>query len=132
MKIPELLAPAGDKECAEYAISAGADAVYLGLQAGSARAGAKNFTFEELNETLRYAHERGCRVYLALNILESDGELDETAERAARAANLGVDAIIVQDLTGPKAYRIQEPGNHTRNDSDTCQHADERMHAGRR
>ncbi len=98
MTRPELLVPAGNAECAKAAIQNGADAVYLGLKQGSARAGADNFTWNELEETLQYAHKRNCRVYLALNTLFTDTELPDAIESATRAAELGVDAIIVQDV----------------------------------
>lgn len=98
MTRPELLAPAGNPECAVAAIQNGADAVYLGLKQGSARAGADNFTWNELEETLKYAHVRDCRVYLALNTLFSDSELAQATEDALGAANLGIDALIVQDM----------------------------------
>ena len=98
MTRPELLVPAGNAECAKAAIQNGADAVYLGLKQGSARAGADNFTWNELEDTLQYAHKRNCRVYLALNTLFTDGELEETLQNAERAGQLGIDAIIVQDV----------------------------------
>ena len=94
----ELLAPAGSYEKMLTAFHFGADAVYLGLKQGSARAGADNFTWKELEETLQYAHKRNCRVYLALNTLFTDSELEETVQNAKKASHLGVDAIIVQDV----------------------------------
>ena len=62
VNVPELLSPAGDPECARAAIICGADAIYLGLKEGSARAGAGNFTFEELGETCRLARSMGVKV----------------------------------------------------------------------
>lgn len=98
MTRPELLVPAGNAECAKAAIQNGADAVYLGLKQGSARAGADNFTWNEFEDTLQYAHKRNCRVYLALNTLFTDAELQDAIQNATKAAKLGVDAIIVQDV----------------------------------
>ncbi len=98
MNIPELLAPAGSPSCAVAAIQNGADALYLGLKQGSARAGADNFTWNELEETLEYAHTRHCRVYLALNTLFNHEELKQAVADAHKAASLGVDALIIQDI----------------------------------
>lgn len=98
MMLPELLAPAGNALCAIAAIQNGADAVYLGLKQGSARVGADNFTWQELEETLQYAHRRACRVYLALNTLFTEEELPKALDDAKRASELGVDALIVQDI----------------------------------
>ena len=80
------------------AVQNGADAVYLGLSAFNARRGAKNFTLEELQEAVTYCHVRGVQVHLAINILVSDREMLEASECIRRAAQLGVDAFIVQDL----------------------------------
>ena len=68
LKKPELLAPAGSMECLHAAISAGADAVYLGLDRFNARRNAQNFTIESLAEACDYAHLRGARVYVTMNI----------------------------------------------------------------
>lgn len=105
MTRPELLVPAGNAACAKAAIQNGADAVYLGLKQGSARAGADNFTWNEFEDTLQYAHKRNCRVYLALNTLFTDTELKDAIQSATEAARLGVDAIIVQDVGLAKHIR---------------------------
>lgn len=81
---PELLAPAGSFACLKAAVQSGADAVYLGLKTGSARMGAENFTFEELEQALRYAHIRGVRVYLALNTLFLKKRLKRDTKRQKR------------------------------------------------
>lgn len=94
---PEVLAPAGDRASLEAAVLSGADAVYLGLSTFNARARAKNFSGEELASAVRFAHERGTRVYVALNTLVFDDELREVAEAIAMAARAGADALIVQD-----------------------------------
>lgn len=94
----ELLSPAGSMEALRAAVCNGADAVYLGAGSFNARAGARNFTAEELDEAVRYCHVRGVRVHLTLNTLVSDRELPAAAELIARAARANVDAFIVQDL----------------------------------
>ena len=96
---PELLAPAGDRECAIAAVENGADAIYFGLSGShNARARATNFSLEELPELMVLLHRRGVRGYLTLNTLVFPGEL-ESLERIARTAvGAGIDAVLVQDL----------------------------------
>jgi len=94
----ELLAPAGSPEAVVAAVQSGADAVYLGLEGFNARRGAKNFTQDEFLESLRYCHERGCRVYVTLNTLALDRELDEAARLGEFVSGAGADAVLVQDL----------------------------------
>ena len=94
--LPELLAPAGSPEALYAAVSAGADAVYLGGR-HSARAFAKNFDEGELREAISYAHLHGRRVYLALNTLLFDRELSDALSYADRVAAMGIDALIVAD-----------------------------------
>ena len=94
----ELLSPAGSLDALHAAVCNGADAVYLGAEGFNARAGARNFTLDELPEAVRYCHVRGVRVYLALNTLVTDRELPKVAEHITAAARAGVDALIVQDL----------------------------------
>ena len=94
----ELLSPAGSLDALHAAVCNGADAVYLGAEGFNARAGARNFTLDELPEAVRYCHVRGVRVYLTLNTLVTDRELPKVAEHITAAARAGVDALIVQDL----------------------------------
>lgn len=98
--LPELLAPVGEKDAAYAAFENGADAVYLGLPGFSARAEAVNLTPEELSDVTGYAHSLTPprRVYVAVNTLVSDSELQEVTDTIATAADIGVDALIVQDL----------------------------------
>ena len=94
----ELLAPAGSPACLHAGVSAGADAVYLGCENFNARRNADNFTLENLTEACDYAHMRGVRVYLALNIAIMPEELKPSLDLAISAWNRGVDAFIVQDI----------------------------------
>ena len=94
----ELLAPAGNLEILKTAIDSGADSVYLGLKEFSARASADNFTLDELEEGVNYAHARSSRVFLAVNTLMSDNEFEVFYPTIAEAVNIGVDGLIVQDL----------------------------------
>ena len=95
--LPELLSPAGSPEALYAAVSAGADAVYLG-GLHSARAFAKNFDEAALSDAVCYAHLYGVRVYLALNTLLFDRELGGVLAYAERVAALGIDAAIVADV----------------------------------
>ncbi len=97
-KLPELLAPVGNFETFMAAIDAGADAVYLGLKKFSARARAENFTFADLELMILYAHSRGVKLYVALNTLIRNDELDEIYQTLNELSRIGVDAVIVQDF----------------------------------
>ena len=105
----ELLAPAGDIACAKAALAAGADAIYLGLPAFSARAGAGNFALSEFSETVRLAHLLGTKVYVCLNTLVKDGETDAFFESALTAWNLGADALLIQDIFLGKELKRRYP-----------------------
>ncbi len=94
----EILSPVGNKEMLIAAVRSGADAVYLGLKDFSARRNAENFDFEELKEAIEYCHKRNVKVYLALNIILKENELEAAFYAAQKAYNLGVDAIIIADL----------------------------------
>jgi putative protease len=96
----ELLAPAGGPEAAFAAFHFGADAIYLGLQKFSARAEAENFTLPQVDEITAYAHslEPRRRVFVTINTLIRQDELAELVEAIAALADIGVDALIVQDL----------------------------------
>lgn len=80
------------------AVRSGADAVYIGAKQFSARAGAHNFDDSEMRECVRYCHQRDVKVYLALNTLVFDDEMDNALEVAKSAARADVDALIVQDI----------------------------------
>ena len=96
-KIPELLAPAGSMEAFFAAAAAGADAVYLSGKRFGARKFAQNFSEEEIEEAITYAHARGVRVYVTVNTLVHDRELPGVAEYLVRLYAMGVDAVLVQD-----------------------------------
>jgi putative protease len=93
----ELLAPSGSKESLVAAVMNKADAVYLGGTKFSARAYASNFTDEELTEAVDYCHSYGVKVYITINTLIKDEEMEEALEYAKHLYTIGVDALIVQD-----------------------------------
>src|SRR5665647_2101696 len=95
---PELPAPAGGMEALIAAVENGADAVYLGARAFSARGYASNFSNEELEEAIDYAHLRGVKVYVTVNTLLKDGEVESAFKLLRCLREIGVDAIIIQDL----------------------------------
>lgn len=97
MNKPELLAPAGNLEKLKTAIKYGADAVYLGGSKLNLRAFADNFTNEQLKEGVQYAHERGKKVYVTLNIIPHNDDFNGLEEYLKDLYTIGVDAIIVAD-----------------------------------
>ena len=98
MKKPELLAPAGSFEKLKTAFIYGADAVYIGGEEFSLRVAAENFTMEEMAEGVKYAHDRGKKVYLTANIIPHNVDIDEYAEFIKSAYETGIDAVLVSDL----------------------------------
>ncbi len=107
--LPELLAPAGGPAALRAAVNNGADAVYLGVDRFNARRGAENFTLENLAEMVRFAHIAGVRVYLTLNVLVLEREMEEALGVVDAAWAAGVDAVIVQDLGVLAAIRAALP-----------------------
>ena len=105
----ELLAPAGSMESVTAAVQSGADAIYLGYGDFNARRNAKNFTREEVAAAVSYCHLRGCKVFLTLNTLLTDRELPAAAQVAAHASDIGVDAVLVQDLGVARMVRQTVP-----------------------
>ena len=95
---PELLAPAGDWECARAAVENGADAIYFGLDRFNARMRARNFTQADLPPLMDYLHRRGVRGYVTFNTLVFTNELDEAVDYLRTLIAAGVDAAIVQDV----------------------------------
>ena len=94
----EILAPAGSMESVVAAVRSGADAVYIGAKDFSARASAENFTIDEIKDVAAYCHERDVLVYLTLNTLIFDTELEDALALCQKAYSAGIDAVIVQDL----------------------------------
>lgn len=95
---PEILAPAGSPEAFYAAIHAGADAVYLGGDRFGARAYANNFNKNELIKAISYAHLYNCKVYLTLNTLIKENEFHQLYEYLSPLYEVGLDAVIIQDL----------------------------------
>lgn len=95
---PELLAPAGDWECARAAVENGADAIYFGLERFNARMRAHNFTQADLPALMEFLHRRGVRGYVTFNTLVFANELAEAREYLRTIIAAGVDAAIVQDV----------------------------------
>ena len=105
----EILSPAGSPEAVRAAVCAGANAIYLGYGAFNARRNARNFTEEEVAEAVSYCHLRGVKVYVTLNTLVGDREMAAAAEQAVHASQMGVDAVLVQDLGVARVLRQVAP-----------------------
>ena len=101
----ELLAPAGDLEKLKFALHYGADAVYVGGQNFSLRANAKNFSLQDLEEALLFAHERGKKVYVTVNIVFHDEDTTGLKEYLQKLADIHVDAVIVSDIAVMKLIK---------------------------
>lgn len=93
----ELLSPAKNAECAIAAIKAGADAVYMGASSFGARSLAGN-SFDAIKKSADFAHLFGARVYITLNTILFDGEVEKARETAFKAYESGADALIIQDM----------------------------------
>ncbi len=93
----ELLAPAGDLEKLKFAIIYGADAVYIGGEFFGLRAGAKNFTVEQMAEGIEFAHNRGKRVYVTMNIVPHEDDIGALPEYLDSIQELDIDAFIISD-----------------------------------
>ncbi|MFA5057932.1 MAG: DUF3656 domain-containing protein [Opitutaceae bacterium] len=106
---PEVLAPAGDWECARAAIENGADAIYFGLERFNARMRAQNFTAADLPKLMEYLHRRGVRGYVTFNTLVFTDELAEAEEYLRHIIAAGVDAAIVQDIGICRLIRALSP-----------------------
>jgi U32 family peptidase len=106
---PELLAPAGDWECARAAVENGADAIYFGLERFNARMRAKNFTQTDLPALMEFLHRRGVRGYVTFNTLVFANELEAAADYLRTIIAAGVDAAIVQDVGICRMIRALSP-----------------------
>ncbi len=98
MNEPELLLPVGTRDMLESAINNGADAVYYGVPHWNARGRTEDFSFEDVEEMIRYARLRGVKTYLAMNILIFEREIQELPEFLERLIALKPDAFIIQDI----------------------------------
>ncbi len=105
----ELLAPAGDIESGYAALYYGADAVYLGLQKFSARATATNFSEQNLDEFVGFAHHLGRKVYVTINTLIQESELDDLLKTLDVCSKCKVDALIIQDLGVARIVKSSYP-----------------------
>ena len=95
----ELLSPAGDLERLKIALLYGADAVYIGGRDYSLRANAKNFSLDDMAEAVSYAHSMQKKVYVTVNIVPHNKDLEGLEDYLKKLDNIGVDAIIVSDIS---------------------------------
>ncbi|MGN0656756.1 MAG: U32 family peptidase [Ruminiclostridium sp.] len=105
----EILAPCGGEDCLSAALNTGADAVYLGVTAFSARKNAGNFTIEALKNAVRLCHISGVKVYVTLNTLIFDEEFKAFSRTVNDISEAGVDGVIVQDLGAAELIRREAP-----------------------
>lgn len=98
MALEELLAPAGSPEVLTIAVNAGADAVYIAGQNYGARAYAKNFSMEEIEKAVEYAHLNGSKIHVTVNTLINNFEIIDVLKYLLELYKIGVDAVIVQDF----------------------------------
>ena len=105
----ELLAPAGNWDCARAAVANGADAIYFGLPRFNARMRADNFTEADLPELMEFLHRHGVKGFVAFNTLVFPSELEGAVEQIEMMARSGVDAVIVQDLGAAKLVQEIAP-----------------------
>src|SRR5216110_1414531 len=109
LTLPELLAPAGDWECAKAAVENGADAIYFGLEKFNARMRADNFTEADLPKLMEFLHRRGVRGYITFNTLVFENEIAQAEQYACAMIAAGVDAAIVQDVGIARLIRQLSP-----------------------
>lgn len=98
MRIPELLAPVGSMEHLRVAVNAGASSVYLSGKNYGARKFAENFTLDEIETAVNFAHLHNVRVYITVNTLIKESELENVINYLSRLYSIGVDAVLIQDL----------------------------------
>ncbi len=107
--IPELLAPAGDWDCAKAAVENGADAIYFGLEKFNARMRAQNFTVAALPKLMEFLHRRGVKGYVTFNTLVFENEITDATDYLRAIIATGVDAAIVQDVGICRLIRSLSP-----------------------
>ena len=98
IKKPELLAPAGNLDKLKIALTYGADAVYIGGEEFSLRVAADNFSADDIIEGVKFAHERGKKVYLTANVIPHNSDINEYSEFLSSVKDSGIDAVILSDL----------------------------------
>ena len=108
-KKPELLAPAGSFNTLKYALAYGADAVYVGGEEFSLRTASKNFSGEELAESVSYTHKLGKKIYVAVNIFCHNDDIDQLKKYACFLEQIGVDGVIISDIGALFAVREVAP-----------------------
>ena len=96
---PELLAPAGDWDSLQAAVANGADAVYLGTREFNARVHAQNFSLEELIRVVTYCHNQGVKVYLTMNTLVKNSELQRFFDTLSKSYSAGIDGVMLQHIS---------------------------------
>lgn len=97
-RLPEVLAPAGNLAALKIAVDFGADAVYCGGSSFGMRASAKNLSLDDFKEGAAYAHERGSKVYVTINALPKNSELEDLKRYIPKLEATGIDAVIVSDM----------------------------------
>src|SRR5512137_2784516 len=108
-RLPVLVAPAGDWECARAAIENGADAIYFGLEKFNARMRANNFTEADLPRLMEFLHRRGVKGYVTFNILVFENEMADAEQYVRAMIAAGVDAAVVQDVGVCRLIRQLSP-----------------------
>ena len=98
MRIPELLAPVGSMDHLKVAINAGASAVYLSGKNYGARKFAQNFSLNEINDAVNTAHLHNVKVYVTVNTLIREDEVQNVMNYLSKLYAIGVDSVLVQDL----------------------------------
>ncbi len=106
----ELLAPAGSWDALTAAVTNGADAVYLGTKVFNARINAQNFGLEDLEKVVAYCHERGTRVYVTMNTLVRNEEIQHFFATMSRVYGTGVDGVIIQHYSFVDIIKTNFPG----------------------
>jgi putative protease len=109
IRLPELLAPAGDPKSLKAAIAAGADAVYISGKRFGARMFAENFDKIQLKQAIDYAHLRGVKIYVTINTLIKENELQDLANYFTTLYEIGADAVIIQDVGAASLARYLIP-----------------------
>ena len=98
MRIPELLAPVGSMEHIKVAINAGASSIYLSAKNYGARKFAENFSIDEIEKAIDFAHLHNVKVYVTVNTLIKEREIKDVLNYLSKLYSLGADAVIIQDL----------------------------------